>query len=417
MRRAAAAAIALVLVVVVSVTGGETDTEAANPGTNGRIAITNFTNNDTEVWTMNPDGSDRQQVTQSAEFVNGQPAFSPDGNTILFFRNTGDEDTRGLYTVNSSGGAVHLIPNTPDDAALGSWSPDGTQIVFERVFPSRIFKINLDGTGEVNLTPAGTSGGEAPAWSPLGNKIAYIGYPLGGGVDIFVMDPDGSNKTNVTNTPDVVEGNPDWSPSGQKIIFDVESPAAASEGFGDAPARNIAVINANGTGFELITNDSVGDQSDPVFSPDGAKIAYVESPERGLIAFGVNQVVVANADGTNPQDISPPSPDDVSPSWGVDEPLETPDLLWGDTDCSGMIDEFDALLVLLYAAGLGADTFPCQGIGAFVSTDVGLVAWGDVNCDGFIDELDAILMLAYVADLEDSEPIPPCPQFRTTVGG
>jgi Tol biopolymer transport system component len=60
----------------------------------------------------------------------------------------------------------------------GSWSPDGRQIVFSRAvggMRQQLFRINVDGTGEVQLTntPAGTNLGAR--WGLL--RVREAGQP------------------------------------------------------------------------------------------------------------------------------------------------------------------------------------------------------------------------------------------------
>ncbi len=373
----AGTAIVLIAMLLLVVSAERRTTEAVYPGTNGKIAFANFTGNDTEVWSVNPDGSGRTQLTNTQTDVSSQPAFSPDGQTILFFRFM--LGPNGLYTMNSGGGGEQLIPNT-EGAIDGTWAPDGDKIAFERLSgPSDIYSMNLDGTNMTNLTSSGSFGESSPDWSPLGDKIAYASG------DIWTMNTDGSGKTNVTNLPGTSEDSPDWSPDGTKIIFDMTLPAGAGAA-GFLGNRDIAMINADGTGLQMITNDPSADQYDPVFSPDGLQIAFTQRPTDGLgvAGFGVTGIIVANADGTNTHDISGGSPNEFGPDWGADEPhtpapvtpspspspsptpAPGPTLIWGDDNCSGGADPVDSLLTLRFDAGLPTNTGDCPNMGAVV---------------------------------------------------
>ena len=52
---------------------------AAFPGENGRISFTR----DGEIFTMNPDGSDKTRISTAPRF-DDSPAWSPDGEKIAF---------------------------------------------------------------------------------------------------------------------------------------------------------------------------------------------------------------------------------------------------------------------------------------------------------------------------------------------
>ena len=407
---AAAIAIAVALLIVVGTE--QQDSEAVFPGTNGKIAFGNFTNNKFDVWTMNADGSGRTQVSTTPGGTAAGPAFSPDGQTIGFVLNSLTQE-RGLYTVGADGAGQAKIPNTDVGDIDLTWAPSGDKIAFERLSgPSDVYSMNLDGTNLANLTSFGSFGESSPDWSPLGDKIAYASG------DIWMMNTDGSDKTNVTNLPGTSEDNPDGSPDGTKIIFDMTLPTGASGG-GFLGNRDIAVINADGTGFQMITNDPNTDQYDPVFSPDGQQIAYTQRPTDGLgvAGFGVTGIIVADADGTNAHDISGGSPNDFGADWGVDEPATptpspTPSptpapgetRIWGDHNCSDSADPVDSLVTLRADAGLSTNTGACPDMGDVVEViNASPHPWGDVDCSGSIDPVDSLKLLRFDAGLSVSQ--------------
>jgi hypothetical protein len=70
-------------------------------------------------------------------------------------------------------GQTNLIPDAPYPDRDPAWSPDGTQIVFTRMFDVsflefEVYVINADGGDQINLTNSpGEDGGST--WQPLGN--------------------------------------------------------------------------------------------------------------------------------------------------------------------------------------------------------------------------------------------------------
>src|SRR5215211_5094497 len=99
----------------------------------------------------------------------------------------------------------------------------------------------------------------APAWSPDGEKIAFLRSPTespgSGEDDVYVMDADGTNESRVTQTDSDPEtritlGDQVWSPDGNKIAFSssaitVPPPTSASAESADAasaPAEGMSGI-------------------------------------------------------------------------------------------------------------------------------------------------------------------------------
>ena len=80
------------------------------------------------------------------------------------------------------------------------------------------------------------------------------------GLQIFTMRPDGHDLRQITH----VDGDatlPDWAPNGRRIAFAVDE-------------CSIAVIDADGSDYELIASNPDLCQADPVFSADGRRIVY-----------------------------------------------------------------------------------------------------------------------------------------------
>jgi Tol biopolymer transport system component len=159
------------------------------------------------------------------------------------------------------------------------------KIIFERQ-TTDILALNPDGT-----TPR-LGEGSKPAVSPDGSRIAYVLSR-----NIWLMNADGTGIRQLT-TDSKFNDDPAWSPDGSRIAFSAGSPGA----FDDA---DIFVMNADGSGKINLTNTQSNlSESDPAWSPDGSRIAYTRSfcdPNGG----GAQCVFVMNADGTNPQNLTP----------------------------------------------------------------------------------------------------------------
>ena len=116
---------------------------------------------------------------------------------------------RDIYVMNADGTNVVNILRIRMVTAP-AWSPDGQKIAFvsEREGSIDIYVMNADGTNVVNLTK-NKHNDDRPAWSPDGRKIVF-NAERGGATDIYVMNADGTNEVNITNNPEHNDYSPAW---------------------------------------------------------------------------------------------------------------------------------------------------------------------------------------------------------------
>ena len=136
------------------------------------IAFTRTTSGATQLYVMSTDGTGVQSIpgTEGAQ----DPAWSPIDDTIAF--SDAGPASRDIKVVDVSSGVITNV--TAEDAhdAKPSWSPDGTQIAFQRRVSEsnvEVFRVTVAGGPAQRLTTADGNDG-SPVWSPDGAYIAFL---------------------------------------------------------------------------------------------------------------------------------------------------------------------------------------------------------------------------------------------------
>lgn len=263
-----------------------------------KIAFQTTRDGNTEVYSMNADGTNQTRLTYSAA-GDLDAEFSPDGSRIVYTSNR--DGNREIYVMNADGtNQTRLTINSSadDDPA---WSPDGSRIAFASYRDggvAEIYVMNADGTNQTRLTNDAALDMQ-PTFSPTGSEIAFQRI-VNGSFDIFKMNADGSNPVNLTNTASS-DAEADWSPDGARIAF-----RSLRDGNID-----IYLMNADGTNQVSLTSNNPTADWQPAFSPDGSRIAFHSERD------GNSEIYVMNADGTNQTNLTNNAGDDSKPSWGA----------------------------------------------------------------------------------------------------
>ncbi|HEV2763099.1 MAG TPA: DPP IV N-terminal domain-containing protein, partial [Pyrinomonadaceae bacterium] len=175
------------------------------------VAYSSSQNGYYEIYRADADGSNQTRLSDGIDVraVDDAPAWSPDGQTIVFVRN------RQLWTIGKDGGTAVKLSTGSDEDEQPSWSPDGSKIVFVRNYSSataQVWVMDADGSNQRNLTNYEWAFNRTPAWSPDGSKIAFQRWN-----DIWLMDADGLNQTQITFAEVGGYNKPSWSPDGTQI--------------------------------------------------------------------------------------------------------------------------------------------------------------------------------------------------------
>ena len=303
-------------------------------------------------------GGQEIQLTHDEE-DNFEPAWSPDGKSIAYYaRRRG-----GIWVMPALGGAARRLT---DFGSWPAWSPDSAKIVFESqglidfgqgsfeaMPPSTLWVVPAQGGAPTQLTrPGNPIGGHgAPSWSPDGRHIAFSStstsfggiwsVPAAGGEprrlvkeDSFApvygpdgrylyysqgwepsfklmrvaLSPDGAaigEPTLVQDTGQMLWRRLSFSSDGKLLAFSGLLAANNLQSLRVSPATGAAI-----GGPIALTHDTNGRKTTPLFSPDGAQIAY------SVLRLGTRfEFWVMDADGGNAHPLSIAPGNEKIPGW------------------------------------------------------------------------------------------------------
>lgn len=210
-------------------------------------------------------------------------------------------------------------------------SPDGEWIAYtvtsiDREADKRqssVWMVNWRGTQDLRLTYAPESS-SSPRWSPDGRYLAFVSSrPPDGKSQIWVLDRRGGEARQLTSVKESLSGYA-WSPDGKKIVLEMspseegDSAAKAVPGAPPKAPKPIVIdryhFKEDGDGYltaasnnqlylfdvetaklDPLTIDRNFNDSDPVWSPDGERIAYVSNHAKDSDRSGTDDIFLIDA--------------------------------------------------------------------------------------------------------------------------
>jgi len=244
------------------------------------------------------------------------PRFSPDGSTIAFVVTTIDQKQNrrhsALWSVPADGSRAPMALTTAVQSSNSPrWSPDGKAIAFLSARPvagdaaadtprTQVWLLPTGG-GEARRLTSLLNGASSFQWSPDGARLVVVsrsgpsdaakspsdvrhyknanykfndtGWFDDKRAHLWVIDAASGRATQLTSGDDWNDSDPQWSPDGRRIAFVSDRSGKA---FDESHDTDVWVVDANGGALTKISDHTTGDNS-PRWSPDGQTIAFVSS--------------------------------------------------------------------------------------------------------------------------------------------
>jgi Tol biopolymer transport system component len=235
------------------------------------------------------------KILEEDDWIITNPISVPTG--FLYFLEGSMTDPSQLYRVKLDGSEMKKIFSDANDDRQLAVSSDGNRIALIQAPASggenNFSAIDLRRGGLPNTVFSSTKTIISFSWSTSGQKLAFslwnpdlvIDYkPIYG--DLHIMNANGSGRTQIKSDFQIVTDPPSWSPDDSQIVVPVH----------DDIGINLYIIDVKSHAMKKLTNSNVVDARDPVWSPNGDRILFIQGSNYCTIApDGSGQKVLASA--------------------------------------------------------------------------------------------------------------------------
>jgi Tol biopolymer transport system component len=168
-----------------------------------------------QIYTMNPDGGNVQQVGVVPGNNAMYPRLSPDGQQIAYMRATTTaplcEWDWDVWVMDADGSNQQRVTTALGADLYPQWSPDGSEIIYgscRNFFYFNLYAYNTTTGAERQVTNWFFYNEWGATYSPDGQYIAFNSAPTGSTADIYIMAAQGGEAGNLTR-----HSADDWNPT------------------------------------------------------------------------------------------------------------------------------------------------------------------------------------------------------------
>ncbi len=236
------------------------------------------TSNKNHIRTLKPDGSEERELAAGSDEIYSA-RWSPSGDAIYYLHKTGNTNELSRISATRGDADPEVLADGLQTGTFFTLSGDGSQLAYTREEnTSNLWRVDLriaktSAKPEIGRLTSGTSYHSAPSFSPDGRWISFalgINYSE---TNIFKMEATGGELIQLTFFEHAWTESPAWSPDGQRIAF-----ISTQNG----PPR-VWTIGANGGVPKAIANTDASDAAGKVSWWPGSDIVYQQSRMRNFL--------------------------------------------------------------------------------------------------------------------------------------
>lgn len=247
-----------------------------------------------DLWIWNADGSGQRRLTTDAA-NDGAPTISPDGKSVAFISQRGDDKAPQLYVMPLGGGEARRLTKLATGVQSPKWFADGNRLAFvSRVFvdlPLADQGKRLDERKDRKMTAMVWDGGPISAWDQYLDERQFHVFSV-------AFDPavDGAElpavraltqSTGLQLPRGAVQGTDGHfaiAPDGKELAFVADSDPAINNSNNDVFTVAIGTDGSGGKDARNLTAGNKASDGGPQYSPDGRYLSFVQQRIRGFYA-------------------------------------------------------------------------------------------------------------------------------------
>lgn len=251
----------------------------------------------TVVPVLAADAAPSRHVLTPDDFYNTQtlsePQVSPDGKWVAYVVTTNDRESdeprSAVWMVSWDGTQQIPLTNPAHGISTPRWSRDGRYLSYlatpAGTDKSQVMLLDRRG-GEARALTTVTDDIQAYEWSPDSKRL------------VLVIEQDSTKEPNTSNTPSSssTPAKPGSTPPPTPIVIDSLHFKQDKDGYiGVGHNRHLYLVDVDSKRVDPLTTGSAFNDELPVWSPDGRRIAFVRSRERGFDPDGMTDIDLIDA--------------------------------------------------------------------------------------------------------------------------